>query len=134
MDTTNTQVMSLRLSSEEVQKIDAAAAAAGMSRADYTRSRLLSPNPAPAPEAGSKHFEDLLLHLIYIANRIHVAVYYIAETAGTLPTERLEELYDEVAEEGIRYLNDLPQHMAKVQAQMTAQANTAPSAAEKREA
>ena len=131
MDTTNTQVMSLRLSSEELQKIDAAAAEAGMSRADYTRSRLLPSTPAPAPEVGSKHFEDLLRQVLYVVARLHAAVYSIAETAGTVSTDRLHEIYDECAQEGMRYLEELPKAIAKVQAQITAQTTAAPPAAEK---
>ena len=130
MDSANTQVMSIRLSSEELQKIDAEAAEAGMSRADYIRRTLLSTRATPPADAGNSHIEALLRHLIYITNRIHIAVYSIAETAGTLSTERLETIYENSVTEGLQYMADLPHFIAKVQAQIAAHTNTAPSAAE----
>jgi len=130
VDSANTQVMSIRLSSEELQKIDAEAAEAGMSRADYIRMTLLSARATPAADASNRYIEALLRHLIYITNRIHIAVYSIAETAGTLPTERLETIYENSVTEGLQYMADLPKIIARVQAQVAAPTNTAPPAAE----
>ncbi len=130
MESANTQVMSIRLSSEELQKLDADATEAGIGRADYVRRTLLSARATPPADAGNRHIEALLRHLIYITNRIHMAVYSIAETAGTLSTERLETIYENSATEGLQYMADLPKIIAKVQDQVAAQSDTAPPAAE----
>ena len=130
MESANTQVMSIRLSAEELQKIEAEAVEAGMSRADYIRRTLLSvPATAPA-DAGNRQIEALLRHLIYITNRIHIAIYSIAETAGTVSTDRLETIYENSVTEGLQYMADLPKIIAKVQALVAAQTDTAPLAAE----
>ena len=130
MDSANTQVMSIRLSSEELQKIEAEAVEAGMSRADYIRRILLSARAIAPADAGNSHIEALLRHLIYITNRIHIAVYSITETAGTVSTDRLETTYENSQTEGLQYMADLPKIMAKVQALVAAQTDTAPPAAE----
>jgi hypothetical protein len=88
VDGANTQLMSIRLSSEELQKLETEAAEAGMSRADYIRRTLLSARATPLAEAGNSDIEALLRHLIYITNRIHIAIYSIAETAGTVSLHR----------------------------------------------
>ncbi len=81
-------------------------------------------------ETPNHHFEALLRHLIYITNRTHIAVYSIAENAGTLTTDRLQIIYDDAVTAGLRYMAELPEIIAKAQAQIAAQTNTAPPAAE----
>ena len=120
MDTANTQVMSIRLSPEELQKIDAAAAAAGMSRPDYARSKLL----APAIELPTSRLEDLVKHGIYLANQIYVGLFSIAEAQGQarrfLSTEELREVYDRVRTAALGYAVEFPEHFEMVQAEITA--------------
>jgi len=126
MDDKEQKVITFKLSVEETEALDARATHAGMSRSDYLRMVLFAPAEAPSAD-----LEPILRHLIYIANRTHTAVYSIAETAGTLSSDQLQEIHDACRLEGLRYVSDLPQCMAKVQAQITAQTNTAPPAAEK---
>jgi predicted DNA binding CopG/RHH family protein len=126
MEEKEQRVITFKLSAEEADILDGRASQAGMSRSDYLRTVIFAPTRSP-----NDNLEELLRHLIYIADRTHIAVYYIAEIAGTLPTERLQAIYDEAAQEGVRYLNELPQRIATVQAQLAAQSNTAPPAAEK---
>ena len=122
MDTANTQVMSIRLSPEELQKIDAAAAAAGMSRPDYARSKLL----APAIEMPTGNLETLIKHAIYTINQVHTAMYSIAEAEGKagrlLSTEQLREVYDRVRADSIRYAVEFPEYFKVIQADIAAAA------------
>ena len=120
MDAANTQVMSIRLSSEELQKIDDAAAAAGMSRPDYARSKLL----APAIDLPSSRLEALIKHGIYMANQIYVALYSIAEAEGKarrfLSTEELREVYDQVRATTLDYAVEFPDSFEAVQKEIAA--------------
>ena len=122
MDTANTQVMSIRLSAEELQKIDAAAAAAGMSRPDYARRKLL----APAIELPASNLEALVKHAIYTINQTYNALYSIAEAEGKagrfLSTEQLREVYDRVRAEALVYAVEFPEHFEAVQAEIAAAA------------
>ena len=122
----NQIMLSFRLPADAVATIEARAAKAGLSRSEYLRARVLS-DPAETP---NNHFEALLRYLIYITNRTHIAVYSIAENAGTLTTDRLQTIYDDAVTAGLRYMTELPERMAKTQAQIAAQTNTAPPAAE----
>jgi len=119
-------MFNFKVSIEEAETIDAAAKALGMTRSDYLRSRVLSA-PSATPTA---NLEALLLYLIYITNRTHIAVYSIAENAGTPTTDRLRTIYEDAVTAGLRYMIELPERMAKTQAQIAAQTNTAPPAAE----
>jgi len=127
MDTANTQVMSIRLSSEELQKIDAGAAAAGMSRPEYARSKLLAPAielPASNLQARLEKLEALVKHGIYITNQVYVALYAIAEAEGKtghfLTAKQLDEVYDRVRADALVYAVEFPNSFAAVQAEIAA--------------
>ena len=119
-------MFNFKVSIEEAETIDAAAKGLGMTRSDYLRSRVLS-----VPDSISTgNLEALLRYLIYITNRTHIAVYSIAENAGTLTTDRLRTIYDDAVTAGLRYMAELPERMATTQAQVAAQTTTAPPSAE----
>jgi hypothetical protein len=122
MDATNTQVMSIRLSSEELQKIDAAAAAVGLSRPDYARSKLL----APIIETPTTQLEALIKHAIYMANQIYVGLFSIAEAQGQarrfLSTQELRKVYNQVRAAALNYAVEFPEHFEAVQAEIAAKA------------
>ena len=127
MDTANTQVMSIRLSAEELQKIDAGAAAAGMNRPEYARSKLLAPAielPASNLEARLEKLEALVKHGIYITNQVYVALYSIAEAEGKagnfLTAKQLDEVYDRVSSDALVYAVGFPDSFAAVQAEIAA--------------
>ncbi len=126
MDEKQQQVISCKVSADEAEAIKAAAATFGMSVSEYVRSKVL----APAGQGPQGNFDALLRYLIYITNRTHMAVYAIAGNAGTLTTDRLQTIYDDAVTEGLRCMAELPERMAKTQAQIAAQTNTAPPAAE----
>ena len=126
MEEREQRMFNFKVSIEEAETIDAAAKGLGMTRSDYLRSRVLLPlNTIP-----SSNLEALLRYLIYITNRTHIAIYSIAENEGTLTTERLRGIYDDTVTAGLRYMTELPERIAKTQAQIAAQTNTAPPAAE----
>ncbi len=127
MDEKERQKLTVLVTAEEAESIKASAAKLGISVSEYIRNRTLA--RASDPPAGS--FEALLRHLIFILTRLHVSVFAIAEAASTLSTEQLERVYDDALDEGLRYLAELPQHLAKAQQRLAAQTNTAPPAAEK---
>ena len=103
MDTTNTQVMSLRLSAEEIEKIDAAAAMTGMSRPDYVRSKLLMA-PASAPAIP---LQETLNYLIYMVENLHLSTYLIAEKSAVLLPEQLQEILKRATGEAAYYVSTL---------------------------
>ncbi len=125
MEDKEKRIVSFQVSADELEAIEGAAAKKGISRSEYVRSKVLA--AAGEPQG---NFEALLRYLIYITNRTHMAVYAIAENAGTLTTDRLQTIYDDAVTEGLRCMAELPERMAKVQAQIAAQTNTAPPAAE----
>ncbi len=126
MEEREQRMFNFKVSIQEAETIDAAAKALGMTRSDYIRSRVLSASST----IQTGNVEALLRYLIYIANRTHIAVYSIAENAGTLTTDRLRAIYDDAVTAGLRYMTELPERMANTQAQIAAQTNTAPPPAE----
>ena len=109
MDATNTQVMSLRLSIEELQKIDAAAAEAGMSRPDYARTKLLEPVPT-----ASSALEESIRYLIYMVENLHLSTYLIAEKSAFLEPEQLHAILKSATQEAGLYVHQLTRHFAKL--------------------
>jgi len=114
MEDQERRIVSFQVSAAEAESIEVAATKDGISRSEYLRQKLL----APQPEASTTDVEAMLQHLIYISNRTHAAVYAIAEIAGTLPTAKLREIYDDTAAATARYMADLPQRMAIVMAKI----------------
>jgi hypothetical protein len=117
------QVISCKVSDEEAEAIKAAAAALSISVSEYVRNRALS----RASETSAPNLETLLHYLMYMINRLHVAVFSIPEVAGTLSTEQLQTIYDSAGTEAVEWMNGLPEHMGKLQTRM----NTVAPAPEK---
>jgi hypothetical protein len=114
MEDQERRIVSFQVSLAEAESIEAAATEEGVSRSEYLRQKLLSPRP----EASTTDVEAMLLHLIYITNRTHATIYTIAEIAGTLPSAKLHEIYDDAAAATARYMVDLPNRMASVRAKI----------------
>ena len=120
MEERDQRMFNFKVSVEEAETIDAAAKAGNMTRSDYLRSRVLAAPPlTPTPE-----IERLLRHLVYIASRTHVAVYAIPETAGTISTKQLREIYEGARIAGLEYMADLPERMAKAETHIAGQNRT----------
>jgi predicted outer membrane protein len=120
------RMISFQVSADELEAIEGEAAKQGISRSEYLRTKVL----ARASEGQHDDLEVLLRHLIYIATRTHNAVYSISEEQGSLATERLQRIYDRALTDGVKYMNELPQRIAKANAQIAGNTNGAPPAAE----
>ena len=102
-----TQKLTFGASAEEADTIKAAASQRGVSVSQYLHAKVFEEH-APAlntPGDGVKfmsRLEALLRHLIYIANKIHIATYAIAEASHVLTEGQLQKVYDESAEEAVR--------------------------------
>ncbi len=120
--------VSFRISAEEDEIIKAAAREQGISVSEYVRARVLS-HRATSEEGVAdtrvSHIERLLRHLIYITSRSHVAVYAIPETAGTISTKQLREIYEGARIAGLEYMADLPERMAKAETHTASQSRAA---------
>jgi uncharacterized protein (DUF1778 family) len=119
--------VSFRISAEEDEIIKAAAREQGISVSEYVRARVLSDGAASDKEVAEtrvSHIERLLRHLVYITSRTHVAVYAIPETAGTISTKQLREIYDGAQTAGLEYIADLPERMATAETQIASQGRT----------
>jgi len=119
--------VSFRISAEEDEIIKAAAREQGISVSEYVRARVLSDRAASdkgVPETRVSHIERLLRHLIYITSRTHVAVYAIPETAGTISTTQLREIYDGARTAGLEYKAELSERMAKAETHIASQSRT----------
>src|SRR5208283_958364 len=112
-----TQTVGFRATPQEIASIDARAKAAGMSRADFARSKVVATEEPPS----QANLEALLRHLIYMVSRTHIALYAIPETAGTLSTEALEKIHESVRIEGLKYLVDLNDVLAATEVKITTQ-------------
>jgi hypothetical protein len=121
------QTIGFRVSAKERQALDEEATKAGVSLTEYVRSKAFS----AASAAPTADLEALIRYLIYMINRLHVAVFSIPEVAGTLSTEQLQTIYESAVTEAVQWMPELPKHMAKLQAQITAHTSGATAAAEK---
>jgi hypothetical protein len=108
------QVMSFKLSEEEAEAIKATASTEGISVSEYLRNRAVPRSHETSPA----NLETLLHYLMYMINRLHIAVFSIPEVAGTLSTEQLETIYDSAGTEAVEWMNELPKHMGKLQTRM----------------
>ncbi len=127
MEDKERRIVSFQVSADEVEAIESAAANLGVSRSEYLRGRVLSPAGAEADnntEALLRHLEGLLRHLVYVTSRTHVAVYAIPESAGTISTERLREIYEGARIAGLEYMADLPERMVKAETHIASQSRT----------
>jgi hypothetical protein len=120
------QVVTFRVTPKELEELDTEAKQAGLARSDYIRSRVFSPLPVPL----DGNVELLLRHVIYIAVRTHSAIYSIPEQQGSLSTERLQQIYDRALTDGVKYMNELPQRIAKANGQIAGHTNGSSPGAE----
>jgi hypothetical protein len=108
----------ITVSEAEAETLARAASQQGVAISQYLYTKVFEANTAP-PSDGvqppANNVNALLRHLIYIANRIHIATFAIPETAGTLTSEQLQAIYKDAAEETTNYLAALPQHLANTQ-------------------
>ena len=119
--------VSFRISAEEDEIIKAAAREQGISVSEYVRARVLSDRATSdkgAAETRASHIERLLRHLVYITSRTHVAVYAIPESAGTISSKQLREIYEGARTAGLEYMADLPERMAKAETQTAGQSRS----------
>jgi hypothetical protein len=124
MEDKERRIVSFQVSGEELETIEIAAANQGVSRSEYLRTKVLSARSASTEsnaEASLQRLEGLLRHLVYITSRTHVAVYSIAETAGTISTRQLREMYEAARTAGLEYMATLAERMAKAEAQIASQ-------------
>ncbi len=128
MEDRERRIVSFQVSADEVEAIESAAANLGVSRSEYLRGRVLSPAGAEADnnntEALLRHLEGLLRHLVYVTSRTHVAVYAIPQSAGTMSTERLREIYEGARIAGLEHMADLPERMVKAETHIASQRRT----------
>jgi hypothetical protein len=59
MDTKDTQIVSFRVTAEELQQLDKQAAEMGLGRTEYLRSRIFAPDPGPKIAALEKQLHEL---------------------------------------------------------------------------
>ncbi len=127
MEDKERRIVSFQVSADEVEAIESAAANLGVSRSEYLRTKVLSASSASTEsnaEALLQHLEGLLRHLVYITSRTHVAVYAIPETAGTISTKQLREIYEDARITGLEYMADLPERMVKAETHIASQRRT----------
>ena len=127
MEDKERRIVSFQVSGEELETIEIAAANQGVSRSEYLRTKVLSARSASTEsnaEASLQRLEGLLRHLVYITSRTHVAVYAIPETAGTMSTKQLREIYEGARIAGLEYMADLPERMATAETQIASQGRT----------
>jgi hypothetical protein len=117
------QVMSFKLSEGEAEAIKATASTEGISVSEYLRNRAVP----RSNEASAANLDTLLHYLMYMFNRLHIAVFSIPEVAGTLSAQQLQTIYDSAGTEAVEWMNELPKHMGKLQTRM----NKAAPAADK---
>jgi mobilization protein NikA len=132
MNEENLVALSFKVSADEAEVIQAAADKEGISRSEYLRNAISKyirnrmRTPADAPTG---NLEALLRHLIYMESRTHIALYSIHEMAGTLSTGALKEVYEHAVSETLKYMVALPDRIAKAQAQIATEANSATATA-----
>lgn len=126
--------LTVTVTSDEAEAIKAAASQRGVSVSQYLHAKVFEKHSPPLSAPGDgvewmSKFEALLRQAIYLANRVHVVSFALAEAVGTLTVDQLQKVYDESAEEADRYVTqELPKRIATLQAQLAAEA-TKPAAA-----
>jgi hypothetical protein len=91
VDEKEQKTITFKLSAEETERLDAKVNAAGLSRSDYLRKVLFAP---AEPSNGNR--DRMFRYVIYVLQRIHSAIYLIAEQTGkhgVLSTEQLQQVY-----------------------------------------
>jgi len=128
MNEENLVALTFKVSTDEAEVIQANADEEGVSRSEYLRnaiSRYIRNGMRTPADAPTGNVEALLRHLIYMASRIHIALYAIPQTAGTLSIKVLKEIYEGTRSESVKYLVELSDVLAATQAKIAEQANSA---------
>src|SRR5258708_15807799 len=127
MEYKNRRRGSCKVSEDEVAANESAPDNRGVSRSESLGTKVLSASSASTEsnaEALLQHLEGLLRHLVYITSRTHVAVYAIPETAGTISTKQLREIYEGARITCLEHMADLPERMVKAQTHIASQRRT----------
>jgi uncharacterized protein (DUF1778 family) len=131
MEEKERQKLTVLVSPEEAEGIKASAATLGISVSEYIRPRTLAAVDRPPTD----RLERIVRYNNYVLDRLHMALYAIADAQGAVPTERLRELYQEGFTQSIENLSDLDERITKMErglaTYLAAQTHTAPPAAEK---
>jgi hypothetical protein len=129
--------VSCTLPSEFIPVIEEKAKARNMSRSEYLRTLILSgvetaasPSPDSANPPLSKDPIALLQQLLYLGQRLHIALYRMPKITGSLSLEQLQEISADAANMSIAYMADLDRALAKTRQQITAAQASQPQAAE----
>jgi hypothetical protein len=129
MDDKESRMLSFQVSAEEAESISSAAREAGLSRSDYIRQQLLSPQQKPRPIETTADTRDptiLLYQILYGIDRVHNGMYIMAETAKTLSPQQLKEIFDLTTRGGIDFLSTIDERIAKTRKQLAERLATAP--------
>jgi hypothetical protein len=125
MSEENLLALSFKVSTDEAQIIQAAADEKGISRSEYLRNAISEyihnrkRTPADAP---TSNVERLLRHVIYMASRIHIAVYSMHEMAATLSKDQLKTIYEGTRSASAKYLAELSDELTLTEARIAEQA------------
>jgi uncharacterized small protein (DUF1192 family) len=113
-----TQTVGFRATAQEIAKIDAEAKAAGLSRADYARNKVI----APPNSASTDKLEALLRYIIFGLNRIHIAIYLMAEqpakTGEPLTLQDLKNISLAALTETLEMMAEFDQRIGQTQAEI----------------
>ena len=121
MDDKESRMLSFQVSAEEAESISGAAREAGLSRSDYIRQQLLSPQRSQRPIETIVDTRDptiLLYQILYGIDRLHNGMYMMAEEAKTLSPQQLKEIFDETTRAGVDYLGTIDERIAKTRRQL----------------
>jgi hypothetical protein len=114
------QTIGFRVTKSERTTLENAAQRAGVTLAEYARTKVLSSDRTTATD----DLEALVKHCIYIVNQTHDAVFSIAEAQGNarrfLTTEELEEVYREVQARVLAYAVEFPKKFAALRDEIMA--------------
>jgi hypothetical protein len=120
------QMIGFRVTAKEREQLDAEAAQSGVSLTDYIRRKVLATEEVP-PRA---NLERLLRHVIYMASRIHIAVYAMHEMAGTLSKDELKKIYEGTRPASAKYLAELSDELTSTEARIAEQVGSAAARAD----
>ena len=123
MEEKSTKILSFEVPAEQAQAAAEAAKELGISLSEYLRKRLLnliSGKEETGPIPLSRDPIMLLQHILYCVQRIHSNQHQIAHMTGALSAEDLDVLGNHTIEQGINFLANLEQRMAKTRQDLAA--------------
>jgi hypothetical protein len=128
MSEENLLALSFKVSADEAQSIQAAADEQGISRSEYLRNAISESIRNRKQTLGDDprdNVEGLLRHLIYMASRIHIALYTMNEIAGTLSVDQLKKIYEGTRRASAKYLAELSDELTSTEARIAEQVRSA---------